>query len=142
MRNKMAEFTERFAEAAADSDYSAKPKLQGVSEFDIRAAGRALWHHWNATLNNGADLIEIDEPAVIEALSAQVRRYDDEGELVSVEFEEYWDATDAHNLPSGLLEEMKRELARGFLAKQREAGRIVVSDQDGIWIFDFARGRQ
>lgn len=68
---------------------------------------------------------------------SQVKRYDDRDELVSVEFEEYWDATDAQNFTSGLLEEMKRELSDNFMAERREAGCVVVNNEHGIWIFKF-----
>jgi hypothetical protein len=125
------EFTERFAEAAADSDYSSHPFLRDFSEYDIRATAEALERF---ARREGVDLAGLDERMVITAMLARVQRWDDEGELVSTEFEEYWDATDEQGFSSSLMEEIKKALASNFLEKQK-AEHIVVSNQDGIWIF-------
>ena len=112
------------------------PQIQGASE-DITAAATALW---TTALRQGPgalDRLTLDEPTVITVLLAQKKRWDDEGELVSVEFEEYWDATDKLRFSSGLLEEMKKELARGFL-ENKKADHVVVNNFHGIWLFDKA----
>lgn len=134
-------FADRFAEVAADTDYSRKPALQSTSSFDITAAAEALWRDAS---RRGVDLEELasalDSAAVERALEAQVRRYDDEDELVSVEFEEYWDATDEKRFSSMLLEQMKEELARTFLSDKKGEGMIVVNNHEGIWLFKFESG--
>lgn len=129
------EFPGRFAEKAADSDYSRYPQLQGLSKEDIYATAEAL-RIQGLRLGIHVSELEPDEPFVITALLAQKQRWDDEGELVSAEFEEYWDATDEHHFPTSLLEEMKRELSRNFLDGKKEEGFVVVNNQDGIWLFD------
>ncbi len=126
------DFTERFAEQAADSDYSRHPELRGISEEDIRAAAEALWIY---AVQERADLSgPVSEQAVIAALLARTKRWDDEGELVSTEFEEYWDATDALGFSAILLKDMKRELAAKHLTAQRD-DHVVVNNRDGIWLF-------
>lgn len=134
-------FADRFAGVAADTDYSRKPALQSTSSFDITAAAEALWKDAS---RRGVDLEELtgtlDSAAVERALEAQVRRYDDEDELVSVEFEEYWDATDEKRFSSMLLEQMKEELTRTFLSDKKEEGMIVVNNHEGIWLFKFGSG--
>lgn len=125
-------FADQFAEKAADSDYSRYPQLQGVSQYDIRAAAEALWIY---ATREGIRIGSLEQGEIIRAMLSQVKRWDDEGELVSVEFEEYWDATDAQNLPSSLLEEMKKALTRNFL-EGKKGEHIVVDNRHGIWIFD------
>jgi hypothetical protein len=125
-------FADQFAETAADSDYSRHPQLQGVSQYDIRAAAEAVWTY---ATREGIRIGSLERGEVVRAMLAQVKRWDDEGELVSVEFEEYWDATDAQNLPSSLLDEMKKALARNFL-EGKKGEHIVVDNRDGIWLFD------
>lgn len=129
------EFPGRFAEKAADSDYSRYPQLQSLSKEDIYATAEAL-RIQGLRLGVHVSDLEPDEPFVITALLAQKQRWDDEGELVSTEFEEYWDATDEHHFSTSLLEEMKRELSRNFLDGKKEEGFVVVNNQDGIWLFD------
>lgn len=136
------EFHERFAEKAADTDYSRYPQLQALSKYDINATAEALRltairlgthvRGWGML-----DDLTLDEPTVITALLALKRRWDDEGHLVSVDFEEYWDATDTHNFPSSLLEEMKRHLVRQFL-ESKKTEHVAVSNPYGIWLFDKA----
>lgn len=136
------EFPERFAEKAADTDYSRHPQLQGLSKYDIYATAEALRltalrlgtpvHGWDML-----DSLTLDEPTVITALLAQKQRWDDEGHLVSTEFEKYWDATDTHNFPSSLLEEMQRHLVHQFL-EGKKGEHVAVSNPYGIWLFDKA----
>lgn len=126
------DFTERFAERAADSDYSRHPQLRSTSEEDIRATAVALWTY---ATQERADLSgPVSEQAVVAALLARTKRWDDEGELVSTEFEEYWDTTDTLGFSAILLKDMKRELATRHLAAQRD-DHIVVNNRDGIWLF-------
>lgn len=136
----MAEFPQRFADQAADTDYSRYPQLQGLSKYDIGATAEALrlTAIQLGTHVRGWDMLDdlkLDEPTVITALLAQKQRWDDEGHLVSTEFEEYWDATDTYNFPSSLLEEMKRHLVRRFL-EGKKAEHVVVDSPYGIWLFD------
>lgn len=136
----MTEFHERFAEKAADTDYSRHSQLQGLSKYDIIATAEALRltaiqigthvRGWGML-----DELTLDEPTVITSLLAQKNRWDDEGHLVSTEFEEYWDETDKHNFPSSLLEEMKKALTRSFL-EGRKAECVTVENPYGIWLFD------
>lgn len=131
-----SEFADRFALQAADSDYSNPrySKLQGVSQYDIRAAAEALWAY---AIRNDVDLVALDltEQIVITAMLSQERRWDDENDLVSSEFEDYWDATDEHNFSTGLRKQIQEELARNFLAAKREKY-VVVNGSHGIWLFD------
>lgn len=128
-----SEFADRFAEVAADGDYSRHPKLQSASQYDVRAAAEALWTY--AMRNNvNLDQVTLDEEIVVTAMLAQERRWDDEGELVSTEFEQYWDLTDRMNFSSGLLEEMKKELVYKYLDIER-TDHVIVSNRDGIWLF-------
>jgi hypothetical protein len=136
------EFPEKFSTAAADTDYSRYPQLQALSKYDILATAEALRltaiqlgshvHGWDMLRE-----LPLDEPTVITALLAQKQRWDDEGHLVSTEFEEYWDATDTHNFPSSLLEEMKRHMVRQFL-EGKKAEHVAVDNPYGIWLFDKA----
>lgn len=126
-----SDFADRFAAQAADSDYSRYPALQAASQYDIRAAGEALWTH---AMRENVDLSALDEQMVIAAMLAQAERWDDEGELVSVRYEEYWDMTDALNLPGVLMKDIKRELARKYL-EEKKTGHIVVNNEYGIWLF-------
>jgi hypothetical protein len=126
-----SQFADDFAAKAADSDYSRYPLLRSASQYDIRAAAEALWA---LALRNNLDVTELNERMVITAMLAKVQRWDDEGELVSVEFEEYWDATDEQGFSSGLMEEIKKALVRNFLEKQKTE-HIVVNNANGIWLF-------
>lgn len=136
------EFHERFATAAADTDYSRYPQLQALSKYDISATAEALRltaiqigthvKGWGML-----DELTLDEPTVITALLAQKQRWDDEGHLVSTEFEEYWDTTDKHGFPNRLLEDMKRHLVRQFL-EGKKAECVAVDNPYGIWLFDRA----
>lgn len=134
----LLEFIDEFTKTAADTDYSAKPSLQGVSPFDIKAAAVALWHEsakwgWGrATL-----FASLNPSVVLHSLEAQVKRYDDDNELVSTEFEEYWDTTDTFNFSTGLRGEIQEGIVRHFLKRKEEEGLAVVSNQDGIWLFRF-----
>ncbi|WGV35953.1 hypothetical protein SEA_FRANKENWEENIE_280 [Streptomyces phage Frankenweenie] len=136
------EFPEKFSTAAADTDYSRYPQLQALSKYDILATAEALRL---TAIQLGTHVrgwvmlrdLPLDEPTVTTALLAQKQRWDDEGHLVSTEFEEYWDATDTHNFPSSLLEEMKRHLVRQFL-EGKKAEHVVVDNPYGIWLFDKA----
>jgi hypothetical protein len=131
-----SEFADRFAEAAADSSYSSYRKLKDASQEDIRAAAEALWDY---AMRANIDLsrTELTEQIVIRAMLAQEKRWGDENELVSTEFEEYWDATDTHHFSPGLVRRIQEELARGFLAGKREKS-IVVDNRYGIWLFSKA----
>ena len=124
-------FCDRFTQQAADSDYSRHAKLQGASQYDIRAAASALW---TLAAREGIDLSELNEGIVITAMLAQEQRWDNEDELVSTEFEEYWDATDAQGFSPGLRQDMQEELVRRFLDGKRK-DHIVINDWDGIWTF-------
>lgn len=126
------EFTEQFAEHLADSDYSRHPQLRGVGESDIRAAAEALWTYARQERMEPFGLM--NESSVVTVLLSQVKRWDDEGELVSTEFEEYWDATDELGFSAVLLKDMKRELAAKHLASQRD-DHVVVDNREGIWLF-------
>lgn len=127
-------FADRFAEKAADTSYSDYAKLRDVSPYDIRAAAEALWSY---AMRNDIDLVatELTGNIVITALLARVQSWDDESELVSTEFEEYWDATDLHRFSPGLVKQMEEELARNFLNRKRE-DHIVVNSGYGIWTFE------
>lgn len=127
-------FADAFAEKAADSDYSRYPQLQSVSQYDIRAAAEAVWTY---ATREGIRIGSLERGEVVQAMLAQVQRWDDEGELVSVEFEEYWDATDAQGFSSGLMEDIKKALARNFL-EGKKGEHIVVDNRDGIWLFSKA----
>lgn len=129
--NARDKFVERFTKAAADSDYSRHQRLREASQWDIQAAGEALWTY---AMREDADVSELSEGMIVTAMLAQSRRWDDEGELVSVEFEEYWDATDAMNLSGLLMKDMKRELAAKYLATRRDDF-VVVNNRYGIWLF-------
>lgn len=137
-----SEFADRFAEAAADTDYSRFPSLRSTSQYDIRAAAEALW---TFAMRGGADLsrIELSEAVILTALHAQAERWDDEGELVSVRYEEYWDTTDEMGFSGLLMKDIKRELARKYL-EEKKADHVVVDNRDGIWLFrkDGLRGIQ
>lgn len=135
----MAEFVDAFTEVAADTDYSAKPSLQGVSRFDIQAAAAALWRE-SIRRGWGRETVfaSLDSTIVLHALGAQVKRYDDENELVSTEFEEYWDTTDTFDFPTGLRQEMQEIIARRFLKGKEEEGMVTVNNRNGIWLFRFS----
>jgi hypothetical protein len=140
-QDMMNEFIDRFIEVAANSDWPSRQELQDTEELDIQAAAEALWIHYDnlghhlpraaGNLRPGAGVINV--------LLSQVKRYDDKGELVSVEFEEHWDAIDAMGFSDSLKNQMKEELAHVFLAARKKEGCIVVNNQDGIWIFKFDR---
>lgn len=127
-------FADAFSEAAADSNHSNYSQLAPPTEEDIRAAAEALW---SLAQEKDVDLggAEMDEGFVVTALLAQVKRWMDEGELVSTEFEEYWDATDGQKLSSGLMERIKRELTQNFLSEKKRTGFVVVNNSYGIWLF-------
>lgn len=136
----MSEFADRFAEKAADTDYSRYPQLQGVDQYDIRAAAEALW--WRITCSPAYPEAkeyseQITDMDVIETLLAKVERYDDDNHLVSVNYEGYWDMTDGLGLSSGLREQMQRELTHKYLREKRIDGFTTVSNQWGIWLFRF-----
>lgn len=133
----MDEFADRFVEAAADSDWSRRPRLRDAEQSDIRAAGLALWSH---RTESGSGLESITEADVIGAMEAQHVRYGDEGELVSLGFQEYWDTTDEMGFPDHLLRAMKKELARKFLEDRKQEGFIVIDNREGIWLFDPTKG--
>lgn len=138
MRNTgLSEFADRFAAVAADSDYSRDARLRGIDgNYDIRAAADALW---TRTVRSGADLDLglITESSVIEALLSLKKRYDDENELVSVEFEEFWDACDQQKLSPSTKASVSADLVRDFLSRKRKEGFTVVDNAYGIWLFEF-----
>lgn len=139
MNNRgMSVFCDRFAEVAADSDYSRIPKLQDVSQYDIRAAAKALWRRAiKVGLNPESVKETLNEADVIWALEAKVKSYQDDNELVSVEFEKYWDATDGMKFSASLLLDMEYELSNRFQAQMRKEGFVVIDDIHGIWLFKF-----
>lgn len=126
------EYAKAFAEVAADSDYSRYTKLQTASQQDIKAAAQFVWQ-----IGNHLDprKLPLDEESVIQAMLAQVKRYGDESELVSTEYQEYWDATDEMRFSSFLLDQMAKELTGRFLAAKRAEGYVVVNNDDGIRLF-------
>ena len=131
-------FVARFVEAAADSDYSRFSRLQATTPHDIEAAAEALWQHWiQKGWDRGGLLHALTEGVVFSTLLAQVKRYDDENELVSVEFEKFWDACDEQKLSAHTLSCVQDDLARSFLTRKRSDGYTVVTGQDGIWLFRF-----
>lgn len=134
MAHELISFMDAFSEAAGDSNHSAYSQLAPPTEEDIRAAAEALW---SLALEKDVDLVgaRLDEGFVVTALLAQAKRWMDEGELVSTEFEEYWDATDGQKLSSGLMEWIKRELTQNFLAEKKRTGFLVVNNRYGIWLF-------
>ena len=126
------DFVEQFSNRVNDSDYSRHSHLRDASEKSIQAAAQALWTY---ATGQAIRLPELDEYLVTTTMLAQAKHWDDEGELVSVEFEEYWDATDALNLSAILMKDLKRELAAKHLADQGDSC-VVVNNRDGIWLFD------
>lgn len=130
-------FADRFAEAAADSDYSRFAKNQDVTSEDIRAAALALWEHLRRTGQDPRTYAEqgLDEETVTSVLLGRECRYADEMELVSKEFREYWDATDEMRFTFSTLDVMRKELTHRFLAAKRKEGFTVVDTDDGIWLF-------
>ncbi len=130
-------FADLFASMAADSDYTHFADLRDFTQYDIRAAAEALWGY--AMFNNlNLDRVGVTEEAIVSALRARTDFWNDEGELVSLMFEEFWDAVDDQKgLSPGLREQIKMQLASHFLAEKR-ATSIVVNNRDGIWLFDKA----
>lgn len=130
-----SEFADQFAERAADSDYSRHVKLQGFSQYDIRAAAEALWARlaWGGVDFNK---VTLSEQVVITAMLALARRYDDGGELVSDEFSDFWDACGEQPLSSATRDMIRENLVDNFLSGRRRAGMIIVSTVHGIWLFD------
>jgi len=138
-QDMMNEFIDRFVEVAADSDWSSRSELQNTEARDIRAAAESLWIHYDNLghhLSNAAGNLR-PGVGIANVLLSQVKRYDDEGELVSVEYEEYWDVTDAIGLSNSLKNQMKGELSNSFLAAKEKEGCIVINNQEGIWLFRF-----
>lgn len=133
------DFIKRFAELAAGSDYSGHDKLRDVDSHDIRAAAEALWRH--LFRKKRADRAEarasVSEQDVIEALLARIERYDDDNELVSTVYEDYWDQTDKMGFSFEVRQRMQEELTRKYLAEKQDNGCIPVSNPYGIWIFRF-----
>lgn len=131
-----SEFADKFAEVAADSDYSRLPTLRDFSQYDIRAAAEAMWAEATKRGWDRDEMYRILDSATVErVLSKRVARYTDSNELVSVEFEEYWDATDLMGFSAGLREGMEEELVRRFANRKRASGLTVIENQHGIWIF-------
>jgi glutathione synthase/RimK-type ligase-like ATP-grasp enzyme len=131
-------FIGRFIEVAADSDYSQHDRLRRCTGYDVQAAAEALWAHY---LRKGFYLDEmtraLDEHTVVRAMLAATKHYTDDGHLVSAEFQEYWDQTDALDLSHGLLQQMQDELAGKFLRRAEAEGCTVVNNAHGIWLFKF-----
>lgn len=131
-------FADRFAEKAADTDYSRHANLQDVTQYDIRAAAEVLFHRIARAGGDpdefGTRIMGMD---VIETLLAKVEHYQDDDHLVSVNYEGYWDMTDGLGFSSGLLEQMRRELSRKYLTEKRVEGFDTVSNRYGIWLFRF-----
>jgi hypothetical protein len=128
-------FADRFAERAADSDYSRYSQLQDTTSEDIRAAAEALWwKKWRSPEDYSEQVTEAD---VIEALLAKAEYYSDDNHLVSVVYETYWDMTDKLGLPSGLLQQMEKALSRKYLDEKRAEGFAVVNNDHGIWLYRF-----
>lgn len=131
-------FADRFAEVAADSDYSSYAKLQRTSQYDIRAAAEALWQRTRRAQDRPEEVAKhLTGVDVINVLTAQVERYDDDNEMVSVNYEGYWDWTDKLGLSSGLRQRMQEELAQKYLAEKRAEGFTTVSNQWGVWLYRF-----
>lgn len=132
-------FADHFAEVAADSDYSRYAKLRDTTQYDIRAAAEALWQQ--RTRSNGLKEYseQVTEADVIEALLAQVEKYGDDNELVSVNYEHYWDLTDTLIDSSDLKKQIERHLAHKFMNDKRMQGCTVVENQWGTWFFKFER---
>jgi hypothetical protein len=136
-RHGQSTFENRFAAQAADSDYSKHAKLRDSTNSDILAAAEALWNHLQRNRINLRELGGLDEEIVITAMLAQAGRWEDEDELVSTEFQDYWDQTDTFNFSYTLREQIKNELTISFLASKHDAY-IVVNNRQGIWLFDKA----
>jgi len=132
----LSQFADRFAEKAAEADYSKFPHLRDVTQYDIRAAGEALWQR---ITRSGGDPEEFSKRItgtdVVETLLAKVEHYQDDNHLVSVEHEGYWDWTDKLGLSSSLRQQMQEELTRNYLAEKQGEGFTTVSNQWGIWLF-------
>lgn len=132
-----SQFADRFAEVAADGDYSRIPRLQGTTQYDIRAAAEAMWA---AGTKRGWDREEmgrvLDVATVERVLLAKVSHFSDGNHLVSVEFEEYWDATDKQGFSFGLRETIQEGLVRNYENRKRQELLTVVNNQNGIWVFD------
>lgn len=133
---QMGEFIKRFADVAADSDYSRYTQLQDISQFDIDAAARALWQHTAEEKKDAEetarDLIEAD---VLRVLLAQVEHYMDSNDLVSVNYEGYWDMTDSLIGSPGLRKQIEEYLSAQYLLNRRTDGQTVVDGEHGIWFF-------
>lgn len=130
-----SEFADRFAEKAADTDYSWRVELQDFSQYDIRAAAEALWLHL-ARHGIGPNATELNEQIIVTAMRARAKRYDDGGDLVAQEFENFWDACDEQPLSSATEDMIREDLVASFLSGQRKAGMIVVNNLHGIWLFN------
>lgn len=130
-------FVRRFAEAAEDCDYSAYDRLRTLTQFDIEAAGAALWD-WRSRRGDDLRNLEVTPHQALEALLAKRNAYQDERELVAVEFEEFWDQASSLDLSTDLLRGIESELTQKFLASRTKDGYTVVNDVDGIWLFKFA----
>lgn len=138
MQRDHKDFVEWFVAVAADSDYSSYAKLQRTTSEDIKAAGEALVQHLTA---KGADLTKVGEELtgekVVEALFAKAEHYMDDNELVSVNHQDYWDATDGLGFSSGLRQQMQEELSAKYLTEKKSQGATVVNGPNGIWVFVF-----
>lgn len=132
-----SQFADRFAEVAADSDYSRFPVLRDLTQHDIRAAALAMWAEMT---KRGWDREEagkiLDSNSVERVLLNKIARWDDDSHLVSTEFQEYWDATDEMKFSSGLLEDIRLELMNKYIVRKRNDGLTVIENQHGIWLFN------
>jgi hypothetical protein len=137
-RYGMSKFADEFAKAAADSSYSSYAKLQRADQYDIRAAAEALWER---LVRRGADMEKagrsLTESDIIEAMLAQVERYDDDNHLVSVNYEGYWDMTDGVIKSQGLRKQIQEHLSGIYQHDKKEQGFTVVNNRYGIWLFRF-----
>lgn len=135
----LGEFAERFTDVVSESRYFSSDlgRLQALSSRRIRAAADAMWIHANM---NGLDVNDVaeklDEDTVIHVLLSLEASYDDEGKLASVEFQEFWDSIDEMGFSDSTRSHMQADLATRFLGKRRAAGRTVVDNTTGIWIFN------
>jgi hypothetical protein len=137
-RYGMSAFADEFAKAAADSSYSSYAKLQGTSQYDIRAAAEALWQR---LVHQGEDMEQagrsLTEDDVIAALLAQDEHYSDDNHLVSVNYEGYWDMTDGVIESPGLRRQIQEHLSSIYQRDKKAQGFTVVNNRYGIWLFRF-----
>lgn len=133
-----SQFADKFAEVAADTDYSRFPALRDITQYGIRAAAEAVWAvAWKAGWNkDDIQQLDITTSLVEQALTGLVKHYGETNELVSVEFQEYWDATDTMTFSADLRERMETELSWKYMEGKRSEGLTVISNRDGIWIFN------